>query len=62
MIGPATNTQVEVGLNMKGVTATDRLKALPAGQMCNYKVRLTDTNDVDAELLAWIRTAYEAAG
>ena len=62
MIGPATNTQVEVGLNMKGVTATDRLQALPAGQMCNYKVRLSDTNAVDAELLDWIRTAYEAAG
>jgi hypothetical protein len=62
MIGPATNTQVEVGLNMKGVTPTDRLKALPAGQMCNYKVRLADAADVDAELLGWLRTAYDAAG
>lgn len=62
MIGPATNTRVEVGLNMKGVKATDRLQALPAGQMCNYKVKLTETRDVDAELVAWIRTAYEAAG
>jgi len=62
MIGPATNTRVEVGLNMKGVEATDRLQALPAGQMCNYKVKLTDARDVDAELIAWIRTAYEAAG
>ena len=62
MIGPATNTQIEVGLNMKGVTATDRLQALPAGQMCNYKVRLSDTNAVDAQLIDWIRTAYEAAG
>jgi predicted transport protein len=62
MIGAATNTRVEVGLNMKGVKATDRLQELPAGQMCNYKVKLTDVKDVDAELLAWIRTAYEAAG
>ncbi len=35
MIGPATNTRVEVGLNMKGVSATDRLMQLPSGQMCN---------------------------
>jgi hypothetical protein len=62
MIGPATNTRVEVGLNMKGLEATNRLEALPAGQMCNYKVKLTDVKDVDAELIAWIRTAYEAAG
>jgi predicted transport protein len=62
MIGPATKTRVEVGLNMKGVTATERLEALPAGQMCNYKVRLTEVEQVDAELMGWVRTAYEAAG
>lgn len=62
MIGPATNTRVEVGLNMKGVEATDRLQELPPGQMCNYKVKLTDVKDVDAELMAWVRTAFDAAG
>jgi hypothetical protein len=46
---------------MKGVAGTDRLEALPAGQMCQYKVRLTDPAQVDAELLGWIRQAYEAA-
>ena len=29
-IGPATNTRVELRLNMKGVPATDRLAQLPA--------------------------------
>jgi len=62
MIGPATNTRVEVGLNMKGAKATTRLEALPAGRMCNYRIKLTDARDVDAELVAWIRKAYEAAG
>lgn len=62
MVGPATNTRVEVSLNMKGVPATDRLEALPAGQMCQYKVRLTDAAQVDDELLGWIRHAYHAAG
>lgn len=62
MIGPATNTRVEVGLNMKGVEGTERLQALPAGQMCNYKVRLGALDEVDEELLGWIRRAYESAG
>jgi predicted transport protein len=62
MIGPATNTRVEVGLNMKGIEATDRLRALPPGKMCNYTVKLTDAKQADAELVAWIKTAYEAAG
>lgn len=62
MVGPATNTRVEVGLNMKGVSATDRLEALPAGQMCQYKVRLTDVAQVDAELRGWLEQAFAAAG
>lgn len=62
MIGPATNTRVEVGLNMKGVKATDRLAEMPAGQMCNYKVKLTAVEEVDDELIGWIRKAFESAG
>lgn len=62
MITPATKTRVEVGLNMKGVAATERLLALPPGGMCGYKVNLADAKDVDAELIAWIRTAYDSAG
>ncbi|NNE10193.1 MAG: DUF4287 domain-containing protein [Gemmatimonadetes bacterium] len=62
MIGPATNTRVEVGLNMKGVEGTDRLEEQRPGQMCQYKVKLTEVKDVDAKLIAWIKQAYESAG
>lgn len=61
MIGPATNSRVEVGLNAKGLEPSDRLQELPAGQMCNYKVKLSSVADVDRELIAWLRTAYDAA-
>ena len=59
MIGPATNTRVEIGINMKGVPGTDRLLAQPAGGMCQYKVKLTSASEVDAELVAWVRRAYD---
>jgi hypothetical protein len=62
MIGPATNTRVEVGLNLKGVKGTDRLQELPPGQMCSHKVRLGDPGEVDPELIGWIKTAFDAAG
>jgi hypothetical protein len=62
MIGPATNTRIEVGLNMKGVDATTRLAEMPSGGMCNYKVKVTDEAEVDTELIAWITHAYESAG
>jgi hypothetical protein len=61
-IGPPTKTRVEVGLNMKGVSATSRLVALPPGGMCQYKVDLADAAEVDAELIGWIRHAYDSAG
>lgn len=62
MIGPGTNTRVDLGLNMKDVPGTDRLLAQPAGGMCQYKVRLTAPGEVDAELLGWVRRAYDSAG
>ena len=62
MIGPATNTRVEVGLNMKGVKPTERLTELPVGQMCQYKVKLSEAKEVDKELIDWIRQAYDSAG
>jgi len=62
MIGPATNTRVEVGLNVKGLAARGRLEAQPPGRMCSYVVKLTDPKEVDRELVGWIEKAYEAAG
>ncbi len=61
-VGPATRTLVEVGLNAKELPAGDRLVAIPPGGMCNFKVRLASPDEVDAELLAWLRAAWEAAG
>ena len=62
MIGPGTKMRVEVGLNMKDAQATARLIELPAGGMCQYKVYLAEVTEVDAELMAWIKQAYESAG
>jgi hypothetical protein len=62
MVGPATKTRVEVGLNVKDLPAAERIQVQPAGGMCNYKVNLTALNQVDDELLGWLRLAYESAG
>jgi hypothetical protein len=62
MIGPATNTRFEVGLNLKDVAGTARLEAQPPKGMCTHKVKLTDAAEVDAQLVGWIRKAYDQAG
>lgn len=59
-VGPATNTQVEVGFNFKGHETTDRL--VPASGMCTHRVRLSGVDEVDDELRGWLREAYEGAG
>ena len=62
MIGPATNSRIEVSLNAKGLEATERLIALPPGGMCPFKVKVSSLEEVDAELMSWIAKAYTEAG
>jgi Domain of unknown function (DUF5655)/Domain of unknown function (DUF4287) len=62
MIGPATKTQVEVGINAKGLKPNARLIENPPNSMSPYRVRLAEPKEVDPALIAWIRQAYEAAG
>jgi hypothetical protein len=62
MIGPKTNARFEVGINAKDLKQHPRLLEQPKGSMCNYVVHVTDTKEVDSELVAWIKSAYEGAG
>ncbi|QDF67967.1 DUF4287 domain-containing protein [Shewanella sp. SNU WT4] len=62
MIGPATNSQIEIGLNIKHLEADERLKVMPAGQMCQYKLRLSSVVEIDAKIISWLEAAYLAAG
>jgi hypothetical protein len=61
MLGPATKDQVELGLNVKSLPASARLNAMPPGGMCQYIVRLSKPGDIDAELMSWVRAAFDAA-
>ncbi len=62
MVGPATKTQIEVGINSKTLIATDRLVEMPPNSMCNFKVRLSSVDEVDEALIGWIKQAFESAG
>ena len=61
MIGPKTNTRFEVGINAKDFKKDSRLVEQPGGSMCNYIVNVSDAKEVDPELVAWLRSAYEGA-
>ncbi len=62
IVQPSTATRVDVGLCLKGMRATPRLE--PAGSfnaMVSHRVRIESVKQVDAELTAWLKAAYEAA-
>lgn len=61
-LGPKNATRAELGINLKDDIASDRILAQKPGGMCQYAVALSAPDDVDAELLAALRRAYDAAG
>ena len=62
MIGPATKDAVEIGLNVRGLAAHPRLKALPPGGMlCQATTRISTLSEVEAALTGWLKRAYDAA-
>lgn len=62
LIQASTKTRVDVGLNLKGADATERLENSGSfNSMCSHRVRITDPAHVNKELIAWIKQAYEAA-
>lgn len=62
MLGPATNTRFELGLNIKDSLTDERLTVVPQPGMCQYKVKMTDAKEVDAMVIAWVKQAYDQAG
>jgi hypothetical protein len=54
--------RVDVGINLKGVEPVGRLeKSGSFNSMVSHRVRLTQTGDVNDELIGWLRQAYDQA-
>ncbi len=62
LVQPSTATRVDVGINLKGIDPAGRLeKSGSFNSMCTHRVRLGSVGDVNDELIAWLRQAYDAA-
>jgi hypothetical protein len=63
LVQPSTKTRVDLGINLKGKAPGDRLEASGSfNAMVSHRVRLESPADVDAEVQAWLKEAFEAAG
>jgi len=60
LIKPATKTRIDLGLKLRDVPFTDRLlDSGPFGTMCTHRVQVSSVEEVDGELKAWMRQAYD---
>ena len=62
LIQPSTTTRVDVGLILKGVEPAGRLEASGSfNAMFTHRVKVGSATEVDAELIGWLRRAYDEA-
>lgn len=59
IIQPSTKTRVDIGINLKGEPETTRLELSGSfNSMVSHRVRISDTSQVDDELIGWLKQAY----
>jgi hypothetical protein len=57
---PSTKDRYDLGLALKGEPPVGRLEAAGSWNgMVSHRVRLSSSAEVDAEVVGWLRTAYE---
>ena len=63
MIQPTTATRLDVGIILKDVPTTERLESAAGfNALFTHRVRVNSINDVDEQLITWLRQAYDLAG
>ncbi len=62
MLGPRNASTAELGINLKEDVASDRIVQQKPGGMCQYAIALTGPADIDEEILAVLRRAFDASG
>ena len=62
LVQPSTKTRVDLGLNLKGRDPEGRLEASGSfSAMVSHRVRLSGPEDVDDDVMRWLKEAYQEA-
>lgn len=63
ILQPATKSRFEIVLNLKGESPIGKLEEIKtANAMCSHKINIAAENDIDNEVIDWIKKAYQNAG
>ena len=57
-VQPTTRTRVDVGLRIEGQKPFGRLLSSTIHETMKLQISLTSVEDIDAEMLSWLRLAY----
>lgn len=61
-LNPATKSRFEIGINLKGQAGKGKLQEITkANAMFSHKIDLKGIEEVDAEVMNWLKKAYENA-
>lgn len=62
LIKPASKTRIDLGLKIKDKPFSGRLEnSGPFGSMCTHRVKLTDEDQINTDLIDWLKEAYQKA-
>jgi Domain of unknown function (DUF4287)/Domain of unknown function (DUF5655) len=61
ILNPASKTRFEIGFNLKGTEAIGKLEAEKPDGICSHKICLAGINEIDQEVIDWIRMAFTKA-
>jgi Domain of unknown function (DUF4287)/Domain of unknown function (DUF5655) len=54
--------RIDIGIKLKGAATTDRLELAGSwNAMVTHRVRIADAKEINAEVLVWLKQAYEAS-
>jgi uncharacterized protein DUF5655 len=63
MIQPTTATRIDLGLILKEIPTTERLESSASfNALFTHRVRVSTIDDVDAQVISWLKQAYGLAG
>ncbi len=63
IIQPSTKNRLDVGLNIKGVAPEGIAEASGSwNAMCTHRIKVENASTLNADLINWIRKAYDQAG
>lgn len=60
LVEAASSSRIALGVQLRGVDAAGRLRA--SNGMCSHVIDVRSVDDIDDEVVTWMREAYDRAG